>query len=105
MPSKKPKKLTEQFITSVEMFADLVATLTSAEIFDRNTFQRGGSTTYKISLRPGEDGMPPTKAARFGKRMAWHFQAFYTPTHYERYEILTCKYQRGEGFFVIEGRV
>ena len=105
MPSKKPKKLTEQFITGVETFADTVAVLTGAEIFDRKTSRRAGSTTYKVSLRPGEGGMPPTHAARFGKRIARHFQAFYSPTHYERYEGVTCKYQRGEGFFVIEGRV
>jgi len=105
MPTKKPKKKVEDFIAGVELFANMVSTLTGNEIFDRKSHARSGETIHKISLRPTATGMPATKAAKFAQRLAWHFNAFAYPTHYERYDSLACAYKRGEGFFIIEGRI
>lgn len=104
MPTNKPNKPIEKFCVSVLKFSEMLANATQAEIFNTEKNSRGGTTKYKVFLKPIPSvGMAATKAAKFGKRMELLFPAFFTPTHYESYKKVTVSYVRGNGCFVVEG--
>lgn len=105
MPSKKPIKQVKRFTDAASRFSELLATLSDAEIFDTAISSRSGKTTIKIKMKTKDGNMPATKVAKLGERMAQHFHAFFTPTYYEKYEIFTVRYVRGEGYIQIEGRI
>ena len=105
MPSPQPKKQVERFKTSVYKFADDFAGVVGAEQVSRNENARNGITTVRVTLRTVQDGVPATRAAKIGSKMASLFDAWFAPTHFEKYDSINVEYMRGEGVIKITGRI
>lgn len=104
MSSKKAKKQTDRFKAGVYKFVEHFAQITGLEEIDRSENARGGNTTIVVTLKVN-GGIPATRAAKIGSKMALHFPAWFCPTHYEMYKQLQVQYQRGEGTITVTGSI
>jgi len=105
MPSKKCKKQVDRFKAGVYKFVEHFSLIVGAEEIDRKEIAREGNTTIVVKLKPTRDGLPATRAAKIGSKMATHFPAWFSPTHYEMYAQFSVTYKRGEGIVLIEGKI
>ena len=105
MANKKIKKQVDRFKAGLNKFVDAFQVIVGAEVIERKENARGGKTTITVELKPTKDGLPATRAAKIGTKMAAHFAAWFAPTHYERYDKVEVKYKRGQGTIIIEGKI
>ena len=104
MPTKKPSKQVERFKAGVFKFVEMFSDIAGLKEIDRKINARNGVTTVKIVLEV-VGGIPATRAAKLGKRMAEHFPAWFSPTHYEQYDLFKVDYKRGEGTIIVQGKI
>jgi hypothetical protein len=105
MPSKKVKKQVVRFRDGMNKFVETFASIINADIGETKETSRTGVTKIITILKPKKNGMSLSDATTLGQKMAKDFHAWFSPTYYERYDVVAVTYNTAENVVIVEGRI